>query len=103
MERKGRNILVEDINGTINSEKSIGDKLLSNMKAASVAGNLRVAIQQPTAYVRAAMEISPKYLSKGAMTMTRKGQWELICPNSPMERLGFLSYGYQQANEGYNV
>lgn len=76
--------LVEDINGTINSEKSIGDKLLSNMKAASVAGNLRVAIQQPTAYVRAAMEISPKYLSKGAMTMTRKGQWELICKYAPI-------------------
>ena len=76
--------LVEDINGTINSEKSIGDKLLSNMKAASVAGNLRVAIQQPTAYVRAAMEISPKYLSKGAMTMTRKGQWELICRYAPI-------------------
>lgn len=76
--------LVEDINGTINSEKSIGDKLLSNMKAASVAGNLRVAIQQPTAYVRAAMEISPKYLTKGAMTMTRKGQWELICKYAPI-------------------
>lgn len=76
--------LVEDINGTINSEKSIGDKLLSNMKAASVAGNLRVAIQQPTAYVRAAMEISPKYLTKGTMTMTRKGQWELICKYAPI-------------------
>lgn len=76
--------LVEDINGTINSEKSIGDKLLSNMKAASVAGNLRVAIQQPTAYVRAAMEISPQYLTKGAMTMTRKGQWELICKYAPI-------------------
>lgn len=78
--------LVEDINGTINSEKSIGDKLLSNMKAASVAGNLRVAIQQPTAYVRAAMEISPKYLTKGTMTMTRKGQWELICKYAPIAK-----------------
>lgn len=54
------------------------------MKAASVAGNLRVAIQQPTAYVRASMEISPKYLSRGAMTMTRKGQWDLICQYAPI-------------------
>lgn len=76
--------LLDDINGSIYTEKSIGDKLLSNMKAASVAGNLRVAIQQPTAYVRASMEISPKYLSRGAMTMTRKGQWDLICQYAPI-------------------
>lgn len=76
--------LLDDINGSIYTDKSIGDKLLSNMKAASVAGNLRVAIQQPTAYVRASMEISPKYLSRGAMTMTRKGQWDLICQYAPI-------------------
>lgn len=76
--------LLDDINGSIYTEKSIGDKLLSNMKAASVAGNLRVAIQQPTAYVRASMEISPKYLSRGALTMTRKGQWDLICQYAPI-------------------
>lgn len=76
--------LLDDINGSIYTEKSIGDKLLSNMKAASVAGNLRVAIQQPTAYVRASMEISPKYLSRGALTVTRKGQWDLICEYAPI-------------------
>lgn len=58
--------------------------MLSNMKAASVAGNLRVAIQQPTAYLRASMEISPIYLAMGAKTMTRKGQWELICQYAPI-------------------
>lgn len=76
--------LVEDINGSINTDKSVGDKMLSNMKAASVAGNLRVAIQQPTAYVRAAMEIDPKYLVKGAATMTKRGQWDLICKYAPI-------------------
>lgn len=78
------NKLVEDVNGSLNSDKSIGDQLLSNMKAASIAGNLRVAIQQPTSYVRAAMEISPKYLVKGAATMTKRGQWDLICEYAPI-------------------
>lgn len=78
------NKLVLDLNGSINKERSISDKLFSNMKAASVAGNLRVAIQQPTAYVRASMEISPKYLAQGAFTITRKGQWDLICKYAPI-------------------
>ncbi len=78
------NKLVLDLNGSINKERSISDKLFSNMKAASVAGNLRVAIQQPTAYVRASMEISPKYLAQGAFTITKKGQWDLICKYAPI-------------------
>lgn len=78
------NKLVLDINGSINKERSISDTLFSNMKAASVAGNLRVAIQQPTAYVRASMEISPKYLAQGAFTITKKGQWDLICKYAPI-------------------
>ena len=78
------NKLVLDLNGSINKERSISDTLFSNMKAASVAGNLRVAIQQPTAYVRASMEISPKYLAQGAFTITKKGQWDLICKYAPI-------------------
>lgn len=76
--------LVSDINGTVNKDKSIASQLVSNMKAASVAGNLRVAAQQPTAYIRASMEINPKYLARGAMTITRKGQWDLICKYAPI-------------------
>lgn len=76
--------LVSDINGTVNKDKSIARQLVSNMKAASVAGNLRVAAQQPTAYIRASMEINPKYLARGATTITRKGQWDLICKYAPI-------------------
>ena len=76
--------LLLDINGSIKTETGFIDSMLSNMKAASVAGNLRVAIQQPTAYLRASMEISPIYLAMGAKTMTRKGQWELICQYAPI-------------------
>ena len=76
--------LVSDINGTVNKDKSIASQLVSNMKAASVAGNLRVAAQQPTAYIRASMEINPKYLARGATTITRKGQWDLMCKYAPI-------------------
>ena len=76
--------LLLDINESIKTETGFIDSMLSNMKAASVAGNLRVAIQQPTAYLRASMEISPMYLAMGAKTMTRKGQWELICQYAPI-------------------
>lgn len=76
--------LVSDINGTVNKDKSIASQLVSNMKAASVAGNLRVAAQQPTAYIRASMEINPKYLARGATTITRKGRWDLICKYAPI-------------------
>lgn len=76
--------LLVDINGSVNAETGFINGMLSNMKAASVAGNLRVAIQQPTAYLRASMEISPKYLALGAKTMTRKGQWDLICKYAPI-------------------
>lgn len=76
--------LIEDINGSVHQDRSIGEKFMSNMKAASVAGNLRVAIQQPTAYVRAAMEIDPKYLARGMATITEKEQWEKICQYAPI-------------------
>lgn len=76
--------LLEDINGGMRVDRSIGEKLLSNMKAASVAGNLRVAIQQPTAIVRASVEISPKYLTRGMITISDKGQWDLICKYAPI-------------------
>ncbi|MCB7317516.1 hypothetical protein [Lacrimispora sp. 210928-DFI.3.58] len=76
--------LVKDINGSVHEEKSLGDRLLSNWKASAVGGNLRVAIQQPTAYLRAAMEIDGKYLVRGAMTRTQKGQWDLICKYAPI-------------------
>lgn len=58
--------LIEDINAENKRgiESEIAELLTSNMKAASVGANLRVAIQQPTAYLRAAAVMDPKYLSK---------------------------------------
>lgn len=40
------------------------NKTLANYKKATIAGNLRVALQQPTAIARAYMLIGPKYFTK---------------------------------------
>lgn len=57
--------LMKDINGVTEA----GDRgtgllatFMGNYKAAAVAANLRVALLQPTSYVRASALISPKYL-----------------------------------------
>lgn len=59
--------LIRDINGNeITGEVStLADTLIGLYKGQSIAGNLRVVIQQPTAIVRAANVIDWKYLAKG--------------------------------------
>lgn len=81
--------LIKDINGRVdNPDPGMYGKLLQNMKAAAVAGNLRVAIQQPTAMVRAAAELSLMDLGKGAITksptLSRKEQWDVMCKYAPI-------------------
>ena len=60
---------LKDFLETLNGGKRKGDsapnwynRLMRNYKIAAVAANLRVVIQQPSAYARAAAEIAPKYL-----------------------------------------
>ena len=62
--------LIKDINAESAKgiESQISDHMVSRMKAASVGANLRVAIQQPTAYIRAAAVMDLKYLVKAVFT-----------------------------------
>lgn len=87
--------LMKQINGTADNGKTFGgakdavNKLVSHGKAAAVGANLSVAIQQPTAYVRAADMISPKYLHKG---LFQKSDIELVkkwCPIAEWKSWGF--------------
>ena len=60
--------LMQDINGVSAAPSQTGyarltKTIVRNWKVAKVGANLRVAIQQPTAYLRAAAVISPKYLT----------------------------------------
>ncbi|MBS6955970.1 MAG: hypothetical protein KH230_22385 [Enterocloster asparagiformis] len=81
--------LIKDINGRVDHpDPGMYGKLMQNMKAAAVAGNLRVAIQQPTAMVRAAAELSVMDLGKGAITksptLSRSEQWDVMCKYAPI-------------------
>lgn len=83
--------LMLDINGGVRTEvgSEIPRLLLSNYKAASMGLNLRVIIQQPTALIRAAAMIDPKYLAKGVGT---KGKWNEVIKYSPIAL--WKSWGY---------
>ncbi len=94
--------LVLDLNGSSTKADSAIDqatsKLVSNWKAAAVGGNLRVAIQQPTAYVRAAAVMDAKYLIKAfgmkpgindCLKYSRIAQWK--------------SFGYFETNIGKSM
>ena len=57
--------LMKDINGVTESGDrgtTLASKMMANYKIASVGANLRVAMLQPTAYVRAQTVINPRYL-----------------------------------------
>ena len=58
--------LMKDINGVTESGDrgvSLPGKLMSNYKIASVGANLRVALLQPTSYVRAMTVLKPQFLA----------------------------------------
>ena len=55
---------LKDLNGTDDTSRDkAGGKLLSFAKTQSVGANLRVALLQPTAYVKARLVMKPKYLN----------------------------------------
>lgn len=58
----------------------ISRKLISNMKVSAIAGSLRVVIQQPTAVGRAAAEINPLYLVRGATGKQRIREMQRYAP-----------------------
>lgn len=68
--------LMKDVNGVREGgDRSTGvvNKLVSNFKVASVAANFRVALLQPTSYLRASFLIDPKYL---AAAFTKKNAYK---------------------------
>ena len=84
--------LIDDINGMDKKETDIFSYFIANMKTSAVAGNLRVAIQQPTAIARATAEIDPKYLAMGATRLGTK--WETITKYAPIAQ--WKDWGFYQ-------
>ena len=60
--------LVSAINGNRSAKPTPIDALLRNAKTAAVGANIRVVLQQPTAYMRALNMMNAKYLTEGALT-----------------------------------
>lgn len=82
--------LMEDIQNGIKApgDTSVGNviaKSIGSFKAAAVGGNLRVVIQQPTAFFRANVVLNPVDLSKGLVSGVTKGNgWEKALKYSPI-------------------
>ena len=87
---------MKDINGIKPDNRGglegLINKALGTAKKTAVFGNVRVALQQPTAIVRAAAEIDPKYLTPFINVRPEKGvmkeMWD-YCPIAYWKSLGF--------------
>lgn len=74
---------LKDLNGVKENGargEGIAKKMISNYKRAAVAANLRVALLQPTAYVRASAVLDAKYLTRafGERTSTKEATAEML-------------------------
>ena len=65
------------------------DKLISNAKVAAIAANLRVVIQQPSAYARAMDVIDPKYLVQTGNPKTGAEEAQKYCSIAAWKNWGF--------------
>lgn len=81
-----------DLNGSSDSKNAGGageETLIRNFKVAAVGANMRVAIQQPTAYLRAAAVMDPKYLLKGLLSKPASKEAIDNCPIAKWKSWGF--------------
>ena len=81
-----------DLNGSSDSKNAGGageEALIRNFKVAAVGANIRVAIQQPTAYLRAAAVMNPKYLLKGLLSKPASKEAIDKCPIAKWKSWGF--------------
>ena len=74
---------LKDLNGVKENGargEGLAKKMISNYKRAAVAANLRVALLQPTAYVRASAVLDAKYLTRafGERTSTKEATAEML-------------------------
>lgn len=63
-----RNLMRDVQNGMVKNASATTravERIVGNAKGAAVGANLRVVIQQPTAYFRAAVALDPEYMVKG--------------------------------------
>lgn len=93
---------IKDIN-QVDKSQYIGnftDKLIGGYKASAVGGNMRVVVQQPTAYVRAANLINPIYLTEAMLpnNIAKYSKWM-----SDSEIAQWKSWGYYETSIGKSL
>ena len=75
-----RNLMRDVQNGMVKSASATTravERIVGNTKGAAVGANLRVVIQQPTAYFRAAVVLDPENMAKGLGNGVTKGNgWD---------------------------
>lgn len=82
--------LMEDIQNGINAPGDspmwdIAEKTIGGFKGAAVGANIRVVIQQPTAFFRAAAVLDPQDMARGlARGVTRGSGWKKALQYSPI-------------------
>lgn len=82
--------LMEDIQNGINAPGDspmwdIAGKTIGGFKGAAVGANIRVVIQQPTAFFRAAAVLDPQDMARGlARGVTRGSGWRKALQYSPI-------------------
>ncbi len=94
--------LLEDISNSVQRAdgetfvEKLSMKIFKNMKAARVASNLRVVVQQPTAYFRAGAVLSEKSLAKALIMKPQIEKSRELCPIVQWKELGFFSMNTAQ-------
>ena len=85
--------LIVDLNGRGRVERAPTERFIGASKAAAIAGNVRVVVQQPTAYLRAAAEIDPKYLVQGLRGKRDAEEMKTYAPIARWKDWGFFEPG----------
>lgn len=100
--------LMQDINGVSAAPSQTGygrltKTMVRNWKVAKVGANLRVAIQQPTAYTRATAVISPKYLTAALAYDVGRLKQGMERAESNCGIAKWKSWGYFETNIGQTM
>lgn len=97
--------LLRDLNGVREGGRNDGmvNKVISNAKIASVAGNVRVWLLQVTSMPRAAYAINPKYLSIGLAKMAASPKRAIRLSEDKVGIAKWKSMGFYDTNISGNI
>lgn len=88
---------LKDLNGQENTSRdTIGRGFFTKAKIAAVGANIRVALLQPTAYLKASANIDSKYLIRALGHRPKIGRAEKYCGMALWKSLGYFDTNVQR-------